>query len=157
MRLRLAAPIPALCLAIALMLLGACAMQRAKDSEAAQAHMVGMSGEQVFSCMGIPLRKATHGALEVWQFKSGNESTEKTKTGTKLTGAKDMGDDVFLDALGASLYAEDEVKEKRYCLIHVVLKNDRVEAVRYSGPSGGFLTDNEQCAYAIRNCLPPGP
>jgi len=131
-------------------------MQRAKEAELAQAHMVGMSGEQIFSCMGIPARKAAHGELEVWLYRSGNERTEKSKNRVSVSGAKDTSGNALMDAFGTSFFNEEEVKEKRYCLIYVVLKNDKVEAVRYSGPTGGFLTEDEQCAYATRNCLPKG-
>lgn len=135
------------------LLLAACAMQRAKDAETAQAHMVGMPKEQVFACMGIPTRKASEGATEIWLYKSGNERMEKNKTTSTLSGKNDNS---LFDALTTSLEMEDEVREKRFCLIQIVMKEGRVATVNYSGPTGGFLTEDEQCAYAVRNCLPSG-
>ncbi len=134
------------------LLLSACAMQRAKDAGDAQARMVGMSKEQVFACMGIPQRKATQGETEIWLYKSGNERTERNGIKGKATGASALNDG-FLDALSSSLTLENQVSDKRYCLIHVVMKGERVTAVNYSGPTGGFLTEDEQCAFATRNCL----
>jgi len=126
-------------------------MQRAKDAEAAQKQMAGMSKEQIFACMGIPTRKATEGGTEIWLYKSGNDRSEKSKAKSTLSGTNDTS--LFQD-LTTSLTLEDEVREKRYCTIQIVLKADHVSAVHYTGPTGGFLTEDEQCAYAIRNCLP---
>jgi len=132
--------------------LAACAMQRAQDAETAQKAMRGMTKEQVFTCMGIPSRKATQGSTEIWLYKSGNDRTEKNKTKSSISGSNSSS---LFDDLTTSLSLEDEVKEKRSCTIQIVLKNESVSAVHYTGPTGGFLTEDEQCAYAIRNCLPP--
>lgn len=116
--------------------------------------MVGMPKERVFACMGIPTRKATEGLTEIWLYKSGNDRTEKNKTISAISGKNDNS---LFDALTTSLEVEDEVREKRFCLIQIVMKEGRVAAVNYSGPTGGFMTEDEQCAYAVRNCLPPSP
>ncbi len=138
----------------AALLLTACAMQRAQDAETAQKNMVGMSKEQVFACMGIPKRKGKQDNTEIWLYKSGNDRTEKSKGSGTLSGSKAISGSTLVDALTASIYDESEVKEKRYCLVQVVFKDNSVQIVRYSGPTGGFLTEDEQCAYATRNCLP---
>lgn len=135
-----------------LLALAACAMQRAKDAETAQAAMVGMNKESVFTCMGIPTRKATQGATEIWLYKSGNDRTERSKAKSYISGANNNS---LFDDLTTSLAFEDDVREKRFCLIQIVMKDDRVASVNYTGPTGGFLTEDEQCAYAVRNCLPP--
>ncbi len=139
-----------LLLSFVVLALCGCAMQRAKDSEAAQARMIGLDREQIFACMGLPEKKGSQGETEIWLYKSGNERTTKNKTRTGVSGSS--LDASLFDALSTSLTMEDEVKEKRYCIIQVVFKDNAVRAVNYSGPTGGFLTQDEQCSYAVRNC-----
>lgn len=135
-----------------LFLLSGCAMQRAQTAEAAQRQMTGMTSEQVFACMGIPQKKASKGETEIWLYKSGNNRREISKTKGSVSGDSYFESDV-LNALGSSLTLEDEVRESRYCVVQIVLQGERVRAVHYTGPTGGFLTEGEQCAYAVRNCL----
>jgi outer membrane protein assembly factor BamE (lipoprotein component of BamABCDE complex) len=45
--------------------LSGCAIQRAQIAQDARAQMVGMSKEQVLTCMGAPANKAAEGATEV--------------------------------------------------------------------------------------------
>ncbi|MDD2324852.1 MAG: hypothetical protein PHW63_02415 [Alphaproteobacteria bacterium] len=125
-------------------LVGGCAMQRAADAQEAQQKMVGLSKEQVFSCMGIPVRKASEGDVEIWSYKSTNGWVEKTKKTTSAT---------FSGSIESALSFGDETRERRFCTVQIVMKQDHVAAVHYNGPTGGFLTEDEQCAYAVRNCL----
>ncbi len=129
--------------------LAGCAMQRAQDAGDAQRAMAGMTKEQVFACMGLPKRKGTEGSTEIWSYKSGNSRTEKSTSYGSVKTAKSA----LAEALSSSFGLEDEVREKRYCVVQVVFTEGRVKAVNYSGPTGGFLTGDEQCAYATRNCL----
>ena len=133
--------LPAMLVAISL---AGCAMQRAVDAESAQRQMLGMTKEKIFACMGIPRQKAAEGNTEIWSYRSGNGWTSKNKrtATTSLSGQ-----------LGAALSLGDEVKEKRFCTVQIVMNEGRVQAVHYNGPTGGFLTEDEQCAYAIRNCI----
>ena len=55
--------------------LSGCAIQRAQIAQDARAQMVGMSKEQVLTCMGAPANKAAEGATEVWGYASGNGMT----------------------------------------------------------------------------------
>lgn len=139
-------------LAALLCLSASCAMQRARDAETAQAWMRGMDKEHVFACMGIPARKASQGETEIWQYKSGNDRVERSYDEGKVSGAKAVGGSSLVDAMTLSLLGHDEVKEKRYCVVQVVFKAETVQNVNYTGPTGGFLTEDEQCAYAVRNC-----
>lgn len=129
-----------------LLLLGGCAMQRAADAETAQKKMVGLSKEDVFTCMGIPKKKGAEGETEIWAYDSGDKRSTRTKN--KVSTSKD-----FADALTASLGFEDEVRTSRYCSVQIVMRAGVVTAVHYNGPTGGLLTEDEQCAYAVRNCL----
>jgi hypothetical protein len=55
--------------------LSGCAIQRAQVAQDARAQMVGMSKEQVLTCMGPPVSKATEGQTEVWAYNSGDGTT----------------------------------------------------------------------------------
>jgi hypothetical protein len=114
-----------------------CAFQRAEDANRAKTELQGMSSERILACMGIPARKQTEGATEVWEYDSGNG--ERTAFGT----ATASGNYAFGTA----------VSERRFCRVDVVLSMGHVQAVNYSGPTGGLLTKGEQCAYVTANCL----
>jgi hypothetical protein len=128
-------------LAVALLLLPACAMQRAEDAATAKRRLAGLTKEQVFACMGLPKRKGMEGGTEIWLYRSGNDRTQKNRAGTSF------------DSLGATFGFSEDVTERRYCNIQIVMREGVVRTVHYTGPTGGFLTDDEQCAYAVRNCL----
>ena len=120
--------IAALCVA-----LGGCALQRAEIAQDARAQMVGMSKEQVLTCMGAPATKAAEGATEVWGYGSGD--------GTTVTNAS-------FDRYGGTA-----VSSNRFCKINIVFASGQVSAVNYAGPTGGLLTAGEQCAYAVNACV----
>jgi hypothetical protein len=47
---------------------GGCAIERAAVAQQAQGDMVGLSKEQVLTCMGPPMNKAAEGATEAWAY-----------------------------------------------------------------------------------------
>src|SRR5260370_17986010 len=55
--------------------LSGCAIQRAQVAQDARVQMVGLSKEQILSCMGAPVNKAAEGNTEVWGYTSGNGMT----------------------------------------------------------------------------------
>jgi hypothetical protein len=134
----------------------ACAMQRAEDAALAQKAMVGMSKARVFACMGIPKKKAIEENIEIWSYKSGNDYTEHASNRTTFSAKRYMYGDGYTDVFGDSLGFGEGSSEKRYCIVQVVMTEGKVQAVNYTGPTGGLLTDDEQCAFAVRNCLPRG-
>jgi hypothetical protein len=97
--------------------------------------MVGMSKEQVLTCMGPPASKATEGQTEVWAYSSGD--------GTTIASGS---------VSGGSFSA---VSSSRFCRINLVLAGGAVSAVNYQGPTGGLITAGEQCAYAVDACVRP--
>lgn len=117
-----------LCVALA-----GCAFQRAEIAQDARAQMVGMSKEQVLTCMGAPANKAAEGATEVWGYSSGNGMTVVNAS---------------YDRYGGSA-----VRHSRFCNINIVFTGGQVSAVNYTGPTGGLLTAGEQCAYAVNACV----
>lgn len=123
--------------------LSACALQRSQEAEDAKTVLVGMTKKQIFSCMGLPKRKGKQEDLEIWSYNSDNGYVDKfKKSASGATG------------FGAALGVGDEVDERRFCTVQLLFGDGVVKAVNYNGPTGGFLTDDEQCAYAVRNCLP---
>jgi hypothetical protein len=104
--------------------LGGCAFERAEVAQQAQASMIGMSREKVLACMGPPAQKATEGQTEVWVYKT-------TPTFSPIDGS------------GAT----------RFCSINIAMSGGAVSEVNYRGPTGGFLTRGEQCAYAVDGCV----
>jgi hypothetical protein len=125
-------------------LLSGCAYQRAEEAQEAKGKLVGMNKEQVFTCMGIPKKKAKEGETEIWSYKSGNGYAIKNKSSTSTGLSRNWN---------AGLSFGHETRENRYCKVEIVMKENIVINVLYSGPTGGFFTEDEQCAYAVRNCL----
>jgi len=118
---------------------------RAKEANQAQATMVGMTKEQVLACMGVPAGKAVEGATEVWSYNSGNGQT----VGFGSSSASVFGGRGYANGYGFS----SMVTEQRFCTVNVTMMNGRVERLNYVGPTGGLLTQGEQCAFAIENCV----
>jgi hypothetical protein len=124
---------------IAAAALAGCAVQRAETARKAQVDMIGLAKERVLACMGVPANKMTVGETEVWAYNSGNGQTEGS---------------VF--ASGGSGFASGfGVTTQRFCNVSIVMTKDSVSQVNYSGPTGGLLTEGEQCAFAVKNCEQP--
>lgn len=122
-----------------------CAVMRAKEANQAQATMVGMTKEQVLACMGVPAGKAVEGATEVWSYNSGNGQT----VGFGSSSASVSGGPGYANGYGFS----SMVTERRFCTVNVTMMNGHVERLNYVGPTGGLITQGEQCAFAIENCI----
>lgn len=139
-----------------LLLLTGCAVQRAVVARGAQEKMTGMTREQVLACMGPPATKATEGATEVWSYNSGNDRTTTIGTGYARTQGSIFGDrrgnqfSATGDATTTSLATVNS--SRHYCTVNVVMTDGRVSRLNYVGPTGGILTEGEQCAFAIQNC-----
>lgn len=126
-------------------LLAACAIERAQEAAKAQSTMIGMPKEQVLSCMGPPARFAKTGKTVVWSYNSGNG--ERDSFGS----AYGTGGWGWAGAFGSSF------SQSKFCRVDIVMRDGRVTRVNYSGPTGGLLTEGEQCAYAVQNCAEASP
>ena len=113
-----------------------CAFQRAEIAQDARAQMVGLSKEQVLACMGASASKAAEGKTEVWGYNSGNGMTVTDASYGRFGGTA--------------------VSSSRFCTINIVFAGAQVSAVNYNGPTGGLLTQGEQCAYAVDACVKRG-
>ena len=130
-----------------------CAAERAIVAQDAQTKMIGLSKEQVLSCIGPPANKAAEGGTEVWTYNSGNGHTAVAAFSNTNAVATAQGNSAGATAYGRSSGTSVAVASQRYCIINVVMSNGRVSRLNYSGPNGGLITGGEQCAFAIRNCV----
>jgi hypothetical protein len=114
-----------------------CAFERAQIAQDARVQMVGLNKEQVLSCMGPPASRMAEGQTEVWAYSSGNGHTNVSAS-SHINGSIAMG---------------DAVATQRFCNVQIVMLNGQVNKLNYSGPTGGLLSADEQCAFAVRNCV----
>jgi uncharacterized protein (DUF2147 family) len=81
----------AVVMAVAAGAVAGCAIERAQVAHDAQSKMIGLSKEQVLSCMGVPAARAAEGATEVWSYNSGNDHTTIAGFGQSVTNASAAG------------------------------------------------------------------
>jgi hypothetical protein len=142
MNLRNAAAI--VLLGFAALLISACSSSkfgRAEVATQAKAQMIGMSKEKVLACMGPPSQHAAVGETEVWSYPSGGDTTTFSTANGSIDAAGNAS------ALGTSHSAH------RYCVVNVVMTAGKVSAVKYTGRTGGWASQGEQCAFAVQNCV----
>lgn len=116
-------------------LAGCAAQQRAETAKRAQSELVGMSKAELLACAGAPVRAAMAGDTEVLTYVGGGDSTV-----VGAGAASSVGGGV------ASVH-------RRYCEVTFVLKTGRVEKINYAGRTGGLITQGEQCAFVVENCM----
>jgi outer membrane protein assembly factor BamE (lipoprotein component of BamABCDE complex) len=125
-------------LSLIILALAACgSIQRSDDAAEAKVHMVGMSRQDVLECMGPPKKKAHQENTEVWSYAStdgtgGNESTTVPIGSIKHTSSQ---------------------HDRSFCTVNVVMRDGVVTRVNYNGPSGIFYAPDEQCGFAVANCV----
>jgi hypothetical protein len=131
----------------------ACSLQRAEVAHNAQAQMVGMAKEQVLQCMGPPAQKSAEGQTEVWSYASGNGRTQVSTFGNSTTSGSVIATGNYASGQASTYGSGLAIATRRSCTVNVVMVAGRVSAVNYSGPTGGLLSQGEQCAFAIQNCV----
>lgn len=116
-------------------LLGCAAQQRAETAKRAQTELVGMSKGDLLACAGAPVRSASSGDTEVVTYVGGGDS--------------------IVAGGGAASSAGGGVAaiQRRYCEVTFVLRSGRVKKVNYAGRTGGLVTEGEQCAFVVQNCI----
>lgn len=124
--------------------LAACStVGRSQTAAAAKVSMVGMSKEDILACMGPAKKKDSAGETEVWQYKS----TDNTRGGPSNS--------VKMTDYWRTSYPE---RSDNFCMVNIVMKNDVVTRVNYNGPTSagslnGLASPDEQCGYAVANCV----
>jgi hypothetical protein len=124
------------------LLFAGCAIQRSLQAQDAKKQLVGMSDEEILACMGPPHVRSSLGNTVVWQYKSGNGYSANSG----IASANLYGN--------SALVTGSAITTRRFCTVNIVMANRAVQSVNYIGPTGGILTEGEQCAFAIRACLP---
>jgi len=116
-------------------LLAGCAGQNIIQLQDARYQLVGASEEKITTCMGRPHGRFSFNGTEVWQYNSG---VGREQPGTAKT-----------QAMGAGA----PIRGTRYCVVNIAMTNKVVQSVTYSGLTG-VLPEDEQCASALKACLP---
>ena len=129
------------------LLLSSCAgskFQRAEIASEAKSSMIGMTKEKVLACMGAPTQQAAAGETEVWSYPSGGD--------TNSVGSATSSTNPFVP-FGQTHVTGSSHSVHRYCVVSVVMAGGRVTAVNYTGRTGGWASQGEQCAFAVQNCV----
>jgi hypothetical protein len=124
-------------LPLVLVLLGGCAVQRAETAARAQSELVGLTKGELLSCAGVPVRQDRADGLDFLTYSSGGDSVgsavaSQTSPSTVILAGKSV---------------------RRYCEVTFVLRDGVVQRVNYQGRTGGILSQGEQCAFVVQNCL----
>ena len=106
-------------------------------AQRAKTEMLGLSQQQVLQCMGPPANRAASGNTSVWAYPSGGSMSSST-TIVNQGGMYPM-------AVTNSRF--------RSCVVTVNFNSGIVNQISYSGQTGGLVTGDEQCAYAVANCV----
>ncbi|MDR3450751.1 MAG: hypothetical protein P4M15_13580 [Alphaproteobacteria bacterium] len=127
-------------------LAGCGSFRRSDDAAVARQQMIGYSREDVMACMGPPKKKATQDSVEVWQYLSTDGSHESTFSQYK-----------YGSSYGSNMKVGGGAGDKSFCTVNIVIRNNAVSAVNYNGPtSSSLFADDEQCGYAVKNCVHAG-
>lgn len=115
---------------------GCTGFERAETAAKAKHSMIGMTKEQVLTCMGPPARQASAGTTDAWAYASDDGATYGKISGDRVT--------TFGDG---------------QCIVNVLFERDRVSSVKYLGQTStagtltGAITEDDQCAYAVKQCI----
>ncbi len=120
---------------IAITGLSGCKYNRVKTAQAAKVELIGMSKGELLSCAGVPDKAINSNGMEFFSYRSGGETSYSANT---------------IYGYNATTFINSS---HRFCDITIALKDDKVQSVKYSGKTGGLLTQGEQCAYVLENCV----
>jgi hypothetical protein len=129
-----------------------CAVQRAEVARDAQSKMIGLSKEQVLACMGPPASRMAEGSTEVWSYNSGNGQVVTSGSSYSNSQATITGGAGYATGNATTFGSGFSTSSRRYCTVNVAMTDGRVSRINYVGPTGGLLTQGEQCAFVVQNC-----
>jgi len=109
---------------------------RAEYAQRAKTEMIGKSQAEVLSCMGPPANAVERGDQSIWSYASGGDR----QTAVRLNPY-------------AETYTATAITQVRSCIVNVEFKSGVVKKLNYIGRTGGLVTEGEQCAFAVSNCL----
>lgn len=108
-------------------LVSSCAkMHRAGVATKAQTVLIGMSKSSLYECAGTPTRKEIVDGIEFLTYEGGGDLKYGYGSGYNM-----------------------------YCLATFKIKAGKILQVNYSGRTGGWASQGEQCAFIVENCVRP--
>ncbi len=110
---------------------------RADLAKRAKVELIGKSKKDILMCAGVPVRSQQAENMEFLTYYSGGDS-----------------DAYVTGGVGSSVGGGVVSVKKRYCEVTFILKDGIVEKINYAGRTGGLITEGEQCAFVLQNCLP---
>jgi hypothetical protein len=120
---------------LAALVTSGCAVQRSMDASKAQTKLIGMTKFEFLKCAGEPWQTRSFGSTESLLY----INEEKIKKGDSVP-------DKVLHAVTTEIKGQ-------YCEARITINDGRVSGIRYSGQTGGTLTEGEACAPIIQGCL----
>jgi hypothetical protein len=129
---------------VVVVVVSACALQRAETARRAQTELVGMQKRDLFACAGLPVRDEKVDDLEFLVYEGGGDVVGASTSHASAT------------AWGNTVSGNQTTVAKatrRYCQATFTLKDGVVQRVTYQGRTGGLLSKGEQCAFVVEACL----
>jgi len=110
--------------------------------------------------MGPPAQQATVGETEVWSYPSGGDTrtfgsaiaSTNSSEHTNVFGSPTNAFGSTTASTSANVFGSS-YSVHRYCVVNIVMTGGRVTAVNYTGRTGGWGSQGEQCAFAVQNCF----
>ena len=116
-------------------------ISRAGLAADAKDRLVGRTKGEILACMGVPARAISADGVDVLSYNSGGGDM---RTFSNATLAASPG---LIQGFGTSRSVA------RSCEVDMVFEGGRVSRVNYKGRTGGLLTQGEQCAFVVQNCM----
>jgi predicted aspartyl protease len=118
------------------LLLAACGPIRSAEVHDQINAMVGLSEEQVLSCMGPPSSKSQVAATEVWSY----SNVGAVRSTALVSGNQNL-------AVGSLTTSQD------YCVVNLTIRDGSVVAANYRS-QGKLLSPSLPCYYVLHACVP---
>ncbi len=129
-----------------------CKFQRVETAAIAKRELAGMNKASILGYMGVPAGKEGADNIEVWSCFSGGDVNYYGSGNSYSTGSAKISGNTISGSSSTTSFGHVSAK-KRHCKIDLVFSSGYVSVVNYSGRTGGLLTKDEQCAFAVQNCV----
>ena len=128
--------------------LAGCAVERAATAQQARQDLIGKSKAEIIACAGVPSSTIKEGQVEVLAYQyDGDVQVFQSSTAEAIGTRSDNTVRTTGFGLGVSSV------RRRQCIANFVFENGRLKQLNYSGRTGGVLTQGEQCAFIVSNCV----
>lgn len=137
-------------LALAVMVLAACADTRINAARYAQSALIGMPEQTLLSCAGAPDKRASVDNYDYYTYRSRRTDVYPSMNMGLGYGFYHGG----MGYWGAPPWPDDSVDVRTAaCEATFTLKNGTVRQLTYGGPNGDVPGRLSQCYYIVQNCL----